>query len=647
MKKIIQMVIVIIFTITTTNAQGVDWNWAVKGGGTLEDKAESIVVDALGNRYVLGNFKSPTISFGSIVLMNANSSTTNPTSDFFLLKYDSNGSLVWANRYGNLGNDVGNSMTIDSLGYPYISGFFDSSILPIPKQNKNMTISFINLNATTGSDFAIRFDTNGFALWANNFGLNSVESNSIKINGTGDLYVLGQVFSYTNNTHQVYLRKINNLSGLVVWETYGKTTNGFYEYGNAVDVDSAGNAYIIGTYDGVINFGNSIVNPTILTLTPNTVFNDEMFLVKYNALGVPQWIKRAYDTGGNYVTGSSVRVDNNGNVFISGVSWGSNVRFGNGKSFTASTNSNIFVVKYSPSTTLPNTVNAQWVNSVNGLSDSLGNHSLDVDNAGFVYVGANDINNAAVVKIEDLSGQNINLWKSNGLSAFVKSVFYTNNSIYCTGSYKSGFNTTFGPSTIPSSNGLEDAFVAKIGPCTYPSPPTISKLSSCLNQNYILTANLSNPANYGVANWYSSLTSTTPLGNPYVTPTINLTTSYYAEVKNSCGVSSRVRITLNSFDCQIDDDKTRIMNVKNTKSVLNEGINIFPNPSSGIFNIDLNEFKQGTIEVYNQLGARVKNVELNDEKNDYQLDLSGFAKGIYILNLINDNQKISKKIVVE
>ena len=65
----------------------------------------------------------------------------------------------------------------------------------------------------------------------------------------------------------------------------------------------------------------------------------------------------------------------------------------------------------------------------------------------------------------------------------------------------------------------------------------------------------------------------------------------------------------------------------------NEGINIYPNPTTGIINID--GISNETIIVYNSFGARVK--ELKDEN---KIDLSSCNAGLYFVQILNSSGKI-------
>ncbi|MEI6488974.1 MAG: T9SS type A sorting domain-containing protein [Bacteroidota bacterium] len=60
--------------------------WAKSVGGTSYDDSYSIAIDAVGNAYITGYFKSPTITFGATTLTNAIS--TGSTTDFFIAKLD-------------------------------------------------------------------------------------------------------------------------------------------------------------------------------------------------------------------------------------------------------------------------------------------------------------------------------------------------------------------------------------------------------------------------------------------------------------------------------------------------------------------------------------------------------------------------------
>ncbi len=77
------------------------------------------------------------------------------------------------------------------------------------------------------------------------------------------------------------------------------------------------------------------------------------------------------------------------------------------------------------------------------------------------------------------------------------------------------------------------------------------------------------------------------------------------------------------------------------------GINIFPNPSTGKFTIEIeNNYSVTDVSVIDLSGRIIYN-ELFNNDNSKEIDLSGFAKGMYILQLNVDNEKLTTKILIE
>ena len=88
-----------------------------------------------------------------------------------------------------------------------------------------------------------------------------------------------------------------------------------------------------------------------------------------------------------------------------------------------------------------------------------------------------------------------------------------------------------------------------------------------------------------------------------------------------------------------------------SESVSMSEMNIYPNPSGGIFMIDLKEFKLGqqTLEVYSSDGKLVKSITINISSSQYvqEIDLSKFAKGAYILQIKNEGNIHMEKLILE
>jgi len=77
-------------------------------------------------------------------------------------------------------------------------------------------------------------------------------------------------------------------------------------------------------------------------------------------------------------------------------------------------------------------------------------------------------------------------------------------------------------------------------------------------------------------------------------------------------------------------------------SIDNDKIKIFPNPSNGIFSINLEDTKQ--IQVYNSVGKLVLSKLFTQQNNS--INLSNYKKGIYFLKINGSKTNFVKKLIL-
>lgn len=81
-----------------------------------------------------------------------------------------------------------------------------------------------------------------------------------------------------------------------------------------------------------------------------------------------------------------------------------------------------------------------------------------------------------------------------------------------------------------------------------------------------------------------------------------------------------------------------------------ENVSVYPNPSSGILNVNFDVEKAGLLEVklINLNGQIIKNEVVNNFNGQYKqsFDLSNEVKGIYILSIASEKGKVNKKVVL-
>ncbi len=81
--------------------------------------------------------------------------------------------------------------------------------------------------------------------------------------------------------------------------------------------------------------------------------------------------------------------------------------------------------------------------------------------------------------------------------------------------------------------------------------------------------------------------------------------------------------------------------------LLNNSTNIYPNPSTGIVVVDVNNpnIELSNIRITNLVGQVVYNS--NDNNRSRQIDLSNMPKGYYFITLTSKNEVVNKKILIE
>ncbi len=264
--------------------------WAKRSGGTGQDYGNEISLASDGSAMVAGSFYGTAV-FGSGEVGETTLVSDGFYDDFFVAKYNTDGTLAWARRGGGPSYDYGYGVSVNLA---------DGSAI------------------TTGT-----FRENGV------FGAGEPGEATL---GPGGV--------------EIFVAKYN-ADGTLSWASQG-TTSGRGDEGRGISSLSGGSAVVTGTFNGNILF--DATGPGTTTLT--SVGGSDVFIAKYNANNSLAWAKRA---GGPSLEGSNgAATAADGSAVITGYFYGTAI-FGAGEpgetSITAQ-NSDIFVARYNPDGTL-------------------------------------------------------------------------------------------------------------------------------------------------------------------------------------------------------------------------------------------------------------------------------------------------------
>lgn len=102
--------------------------WQIAIGGSSYESAKDIIQNSEGDYFVIGNSRS---NDGDVPYHHGSEATN----DILLAKITSSGELLWAKSYGGDFDDTGQSITQDSLGYYYLAGYAQSTNGDVPDNN--------------------------------------------------------------------------------------------------------------------------------------------------------------------------------------------------------------------------------------------------------------------------------------------------------------------------------------------------------------------------------------------------------------------------------------------------------------------------------------------------------------------------------
>ncbi|HYV90473.1 MAG TPA: T9SS type A sorting domain-containing protein [Chitinophagales bacterium] len=241
--------------------------WVKKFGGSKGDKGVAIVRDHHDNLYFAGYF-SGTAQFGNFTVH-----AVNDSSDVFLAKCDTAGTIQWVEQAGGILQDQANSICVNESGDIFVSGAFQ------------LTSAFANLSVTSHGEedfFIAKYDSAGTIQWVQTAGTPYPDHGfSVCADAAGNSYVAGNFqgsitfgnFDLSGFDKDLFVASYSPL-GICRWAK--QIVDNGNNTGADISINEAGKIFVGGGFHTIANFNG---------LTVTSAGDRDMLAARYDSLG--------------------------------------------------------------------------------------------------------------------------------------------------------------------------------------------------------------------------------------------------------------------------------------------------------------------------------------------------------------------------
>ncbi len=333
--------------VTKFNAAGTTLLYSTYfGGGDDASQMASVAVDSAGDAYIAG-----TTFATDYPTVNAIQSSNGGNDDAVVAELNPTGSaLIYSTYLGGSGYDYANGIAVDSTGAAFVTGTTNSPAFPVAN-------AFQNTYGGNGDVFVAKIAPAGGSLAYSTFlgGAGQDNGAGIAVDASGNAYVTGDTASgsfplanaeqatYGGGGFDAFVSKLNATGSALIYSTFLGGSD--WDIGNALAVDSSGQAYVTGyTWSADFPTANALQS----TRPNNNLYPDVAFVAKFNAAG-SAFVYSTYLDGSNETTGYGIAADSAGDAYVTGLNFSTDFPTANPLPGACTSSGDVFVSRLNAS----------------------------------------------------------------------------------------------------------------------------------------------------------------------------------------------------------------------------------------------------------------------------------------------------------
>ena len=314
-----------------------------------------VTTDSSNNVYVTGCY-GRTVVFDGVG--GSDSRNGGSRGSGYVTKYNANGNYVFtktsdASTAGAFAE--GRGVATDSSGNIYMTGDFEGTVT-----FDGTGGSDTQDGGTNGDSYLTKYNADGSYAYTKSLdvtaGGSNAQGNSVATDSSGNVYIAGQfqgtvVFdgvggsdaqTARSGTSDSFITRYNANGSYAFTKTFDVSASGAVAEGRGVAVDSSGNIYETGEFQGTVIFDGTGGSDS-----QDGGTNSDSYLTKYNADGSYAYTK-TFDmsAGGSLARGKGVATDSSGNVYVTGIFSGTVGFDGSGGSDVRTSSNNSFLTSF-------------------------------------------------------------------------------------------------------------------------------------------------------------------------------------------------------------------------------------------------------------------------------------------------------------